>query len=126
MDTSPISTALTRSHSAWRRHTRVLSAQIDKLQQPIAVQFVVDVDALDAIMFTIGDEETKKALAAYFQGGAHPILSMDAEGIKALDLALAREIVTRSTVKSDVKIQINDKAKKAQRININSVQPGTR
>ena len=126
METSPIRTVLTRSHGAWRRHTRVLSAQIDELRQPIAVEFGVDIDALDTIVFTVGDEETKKALAAYFQGGAHPILSMDVEGIKALDLALAKEIVTRSTVKSDVNVQINDKAKKAQRIDINSVQRETR
>ena len=126
MDTSPIRTALTRSHGAWRRHTRALSAQIDELRQAIAVELgVSDVDALDAIMFTVGDQETKKALAAYFQGDAHPILSMDAEGIKTLDLALAREIVTQSTVNADVKAQIHGKAKKAQRINIGSVQRGT-
>ena len=63
METSPIRTVLTRSHGAWRRHTRVLSAQIDELRQPIAVEFGVDIDALDTILFTIGDEETKKALA---------------------------------------------------------------
>lgn len=126
MGTSPIRTALTRSHGAWRRHARALSAQIDELRQAIAVELgVSDVDALDAIMFTVGDQETKKALAAYFQGDAHPILSMDAEGIKTLDLALAREIVTQSTVNADVKVQINGKAKKAQRINIDSVQRGT-
>ena len=126
MDTSPIRTALTRSHGAWRRHTRALSAQIDELRQAIAVELgVLDVDALDAIMFTVGDQETKKALAAYFQGDAHPILSMDAESIKTLDLALAREIVTQSTVNADVKVQISGKAKKAQRINIGSVQRGT-
>ena len=126
MYTSPIRTALTRSHGAWRRHMRALSVQIDELRQAIAVELgVSDVDELDAIMFTVGDQETKKALAAYFQGDAHPILSMDAEGIKTLDLALAREIVTQSTVNADVKVQISGKAKKAQRINIGSVQRGT-
>ena len=126
MDTSPIRTALTRSHGAWQRHTQALSAQIDELRQAIAVEIgVSDVDSLDAIMFTVGDQETKKALAAYFQGDAHPILSMDAEGIKTLDLALAREIVTQSTVNADVKVQISGKAKKAQRINIGSLQRGT-
>ena len=93
MDTSPIRTALTRSHGAWRRHTRALSAQIDELRQAIAVELGV--------------------------------LDVDAESIKTLDLALAREIVTQSTVNADVKVQINGKAKKAQRINIDSVQRGT-
>ena len=93
MDTSPIRTALTRSHGAWWRHTRALSAQIDELRLAIAVELSV--------------------------------LDVDAESIKTLDLALAREIVTQSTVNADVKVQINGKAKKAQRINISSVQRGT-
>lgn len=93
MDTSPICTALTRSHGAWWRHTRALSAQIDELRLAISVELGV--------------------------------LDVDAESIKTLDLALAREIVTQSTVNADVKVQISGKAKKAQRINISSVQRGT-
>ena len=53
------------------------------------------------------------------------VLDVDAESIKTLDLALAREIVTQSTVNADVKVQINGKAKKAQRINISSLQRRT-
>ncbi len=93
MDTSPIRTALTRSHGAWWRHTRALSAQIDELRLAISVELGV--------------------------------LDVDAESIKTLDLALAREIVTQSTVNADVKVQISGKAKKAQRINISSLQRRT-
>jgi len=126
MASSPIRTALKRSDGAWRRHCRALAVQIDELRRIIAIEFGSEVDAMDAMMFTMGDQETKEALAAYFQGGAHPVLSMDAAEIKELDLALAKEIVTQSTVKSGAKVQINDKTKRAQRINIDSVRRGTR
>tara|TARA_Y100000994_G_scaffold240566_1_gene235419 strand:+ start:4356 stop:4664 length:309 start_codon:yes stop_codon:yes gene_type:complete len=100
--------------------------QIDEFRRIIAIEFGSEVDALDAMMFTMGDQETKEALAVYFQGGAHPVLSMDAAEIKELDLALAKEIVTQSTVKRGTNVQINDKTKRVQRINIDSVLRGTR
>jgi hypothetical protein len=125
MDTSPIRTALPRSHDALRRHTRALSPQIDELIDSIATECgVSDIAALDALMFTVGDQETKVALAAYFQGDAHPILSMDMEDIRTLDLSLAKIIVTQSTVDADVNVQISDKAKKAERISSTSIRRG--
>ena len=121
---SPIR-ALTRSHDALRRHSNAIEGQIDELRQTIREEIgASEVDALDAIMFTIGDEDTKRSLAAYFQGDAHPILTMDKESVKALDMALAKQIVTQATVADDISVRINDQSKRVQQVNINSVQRG--
>ena len=94
---------LPRSQAALKRHRKRLEPHVAELRATPALAGRSD---LELVLLALGDEATRDALCAYWQrGGEHPVTSMSAEDVQALDRGIAQAIVLSATCDPTVQVR---------------------
>jgi hypothetical protein len=96
-------THLPRSAAALKRHEKRMVPQLAHLRQSSGMNEHTD---LELVLYALGDESTKEALARHWRyGGSHPVTDMEEEDVRALDRSIAQAIVLAATCDPAAKVR---------------------
>ena len=92
---SELTQRLPRATAALKRHRRVFEDALTQAEETTLAN--TRPEDLALLIYTTGDEDSRKAVTAYLRNGDSPFEGMDEEEVKDYDRKLAQQIVLAAT-----------------------------